>query len=87
MQTIEDKMLSYRENAEDRFSVLKITALWASLTGFAPNDLWYGRLERLFTSAVVTSGGVVFWEALFFVAFAVGSAEWMVGWKHTSAIF
>lgn len=29
MQTIQDKMFSYDENAEDRFSVLKITALWA----------------------------------------------------------
>lgn len=29
MQTIQDKMLSFGENAEDRYSVLKITALWA----------------------------------------------------------
>jgi hypothetical protein len=29
MQTIQDKMLIYDENAEDRFSVLRITALWA----------------------------------------------------------
>ncbi|HSW55568.1 MAG TPA: hypothetical protein VLH59_10800 [Ignavibacteriaceae bacterium] len=29
MQTIKDKMLIYDENAEVRFSVLKITALWA----------------------------------------------------------
>jgi len=55
--------------------------------GFAPNDLWYWRLERLFTSALVTSGGKVFWEALFFVAFAVGLAEWLTGWKRTVATF
>ena len=29
MQTIQDKMLIYDENAEDRLSILKITALWA----------------------------------------------------------
>jgi len=30
---------------------------------------------------------MVFWEALFFVAFAVGLAEWMTGWKRTAATF
>jgi len=29
MHTIQDKMFSYDENAENRFSILKITALWA----------------------------------------------------------
>ena len=29
----------------------------------------------------------VFWEALFFVAFVVGLAEWMTGWKRTAATF
>lgn len=60
---------------------------WLNRLGFAPNDLWYGRLERLFTSAFVTSGGKVFWEALFFITFAVGLAEWMTGWKRTAATF
>lgn len=65
----------------------QITDPWLDRIGFAPNDLWYWRLERMFTSALVTSGGVVFWEALFFVAFAVGLAEWMTGWKRTAATF
>ena len=65
----------------------EITGHWLNRTGFAPNDLWYGRLERLFTSAFVTSGGKVFWEALFFIAFAVGVAEWMTGWKRAAATF
>jgi hypothetical protein len=65
----------------------EITKHWLNRTGFAPNDLWYWRLERMFTSALVTSGGIVFWEALFFVAFAVGLAEWMTGWKRTAATF
>jgi hypothetical protein len=67
--------------------VEQITHHWLNRTGFAPNDLWYWRLERMFTSALVTSGGVVFWEALFFVAFAVGLAEWMTGWKRTAVTF
>lgn len=65
----------------------QITHHWLNRTGFSPNDLWYGRLERLFTSAFVTSGGIVFWEALFFVAFAVGLAEWITGSKQTLITF
>lgn len=64
-----------------------ITHHWLNRTGFAPNDLWYWRVERMFSSALVTSGGKVFWEALFFVAFVVGLAEWMTGWKRTAATF
>ena len=64
-----------------------ITHHWLNRTGFAPNDLWYGRIERMFSSALVTSGGIVFWEALFFVAFAVGLAEWMTGSRRTAATF
>jgi hypothetical protein len=65
----------------------QITHHWLNRTGFAPDDLWYWRLERLFSSAFVTYGGAVFWEALFFVAFSVGLAEWMVGWKRTAITF
>lgn len=65
----------------------QITRHWLNRTGFAPNDLWYWRLERLFTSAIVTSGGKVFWEALLFTAFTVGLAEWINGWKRAAATF
>ncbi len=65
----------------------QITHHWLQRTGFSSNDLWYWRLERIVTSALVTVGGKVFWEALFFVAFAVGLAEWMTGWKRTSITF
>jgi hypothetical protein len=65
----------------------QITHHWLDRTGFAPSDLWYGRLERMFTSAFVTSGGIVFWEALFFVAFAVGWAEWTTSSKRTVVTF
>ena len=65
----------------------QITHYWLQHTGFSPNDLWYWRLERLFTSAFVTSGGKVFWEAIVMVAVIVGLAEWLSGWKRTAATF
>jgi hypothetical protein len=65
----------------------EITRHWLNRTGFASNDLWYWRLERLFTSVFVTFGGKVFWVALFLVAFVVGLAEWMTGWKRTAVTF
>lgn len=64
-----------------------ITHHWLQRTGFAPNDLCYWRIERMVTSALVTSGGKVFWEAIFFVAFAVGLAEWLTGSKRAFATF
>jgi len=64
-----------------------ITHHWLQRTGFSPNDLWYWRLERIITSAFVTAGGKVFWEAIFFVGFAVGLAEWLTSWKRTAVTF
>jgi hypothetical protein len=64
-----------------------ITHHWLDQTGFAPEDFWYWRFERLFTSALVTSGGRIFWEAMFFIAFAVGLAEWLTGWKRVVVTF
>jgi hypothetical protein len=54
----------------------QLSAAWLNRFGFAPTDLLVLDLWRLFTSAVVTSGGVVFWEALGMITFAVGLAEW-----------
>jgi hypothetical protein len=64
-----------------------ITRHWVNRIGFAPNDLWYWRLERLVTSALVTFGGAVFWEAVFFILLAVGLAEWLTGWKRAALTF
>lgn len=64
-----------------------ITHHWLNRTGFAPNDLWYWRIERMFSSALVTSGGIVFWQAFFFVIFAVGLAEWLTGWERAAITF
>ena len=65
----------------------EISRHWLNRIGFAPNDLWYWRLRRIFTSALVTVGGKVFWEATLMVAVVVGLAEWMTGWKRTAATF
>lgn len=65
----------------------EITRHWLNRAGFSASDLWYWRLERLFTSAFVTSGKLVFWEALILVALFVGLAEWTTGWKQTAATF
>jgi hypothetical protein len=64
-----------------------ITHYWLNRTGFATRDLWYLRLGRLFTSALVTDGGRVFWEAILLVAIFVGVAEWVSGWKRAAATF
>lgn len=60
---------------------------WLNHFGFAARDLWLGRMERLFTSALVTSGGRVFWEAVVMIAFAVGLAEWLAGSLRTFLTF
>jgi len=65
----------------------EITRHWLNRTGFASNDLWYWRLERMFTSALVTLGGKIFWVAILMVAVIVGLAEWMTGWRRTAATF
>ena len=65
----------------------QIALEWIERIGFAPNDLWYWRVERLFTSAMVTLGGWVFWQALFFVAFAVGWVEWQLGSRRAALTF
>lgn len=64
-----------------------ITHRWLNRTGFSARDLWYLRVERMFTSALVTVGGRVFWEAILLVALFVGVAEWMSGWKRAAATF
>lgn len=56
-----------------------ISVEWMDRLGFAPLDLLALNLGRLVTSALVTSGGWVFWEALGMVTFTVGLSEWMTG--------
>jgi hypothetical protein len=65
----------------------QITRHWINRVGFAPRDFWYMRFERMFTSALVTSGGNVFWQALLLVGLLVGLAEWRTGTTRATITF
>ena len=60
---------------------------WLQRLGFAAQDMAAGRWERLFSSAVTTHGGSVFWQAMGMTAVAVGTAEWLTGSKRTALTF
>jgi hypothetical protein len=64
-----------------------LTPYWLNRLGFAPVDVWVLRWQRLFTSALVTSGGWIFWQAAGMIALAVGAAEWLAGTKRAIATF
>jgi hypothetical protein len=54
---------------------------------FAPRDLLILRWGRVLTSALVTTGGEAFWEALVLMAVSLGAAEWLAGPWRTAATF
>ena len=64
-----------------------ISEQWLDRLGFAPLDLLALDLGRLITSALVTGGGYVFWEALGMVAFAVGLSEWLTDSRSAALTF
>jgi hypothetical protein len=64
-----------------------LSAIWIDRLGFAPADLLALDLGRLFTSAVTTNGGIVFWEAFAFTALSVGWAEWHWGTRAAVLVF
>jgi len=64
-----------------------ISTKWLDRLGFAPFDLPALNLGRLITSALVTAGGWVFWEALGMIVFAVGLSEWMTGSRRAAFTF
>jgi hypothetical protein len=64
-----------------------ISAKWLDRLGFAPLDLLALNLGRLITSALVTGGGRIFWEALGMIAFAVGLSEWLTGSRRAALTF
>ncbi len=65
----------------------ELTRTWMSQLGFAPHDFWLFRWERLFLSALVTSGGITFWLALMMVAFTSGVAERLTGTWRAVTVF
>ena len=64
-----------------------ISVKWLDRLGFAPLDLLALNLGRLFTSALITGGGRIFWEALGMVTFAVGLSEWLTGSRRAALTF
>jgi hypothetical protein len=64
-----------------------LSAAWLRRLGFAPRDFIFLRWRRLFTSALVTDGGWVFWQALALMAIACGAAEWQAGTWRAAATF
>lgn len=60
---------------------------WLAQLGFAARDFWEVRWGRLLTSALVTLGGNVFWQAVGMVTLAVGLAEYLTGSKHALYTF
>lgn len=67
--------------------VAAISNHWLDRLGFAPIDLLALDLFRLFTSALVTAGGPVFWEILRLTAFGVGLSEWLTGTRRAALTF
>lgn len=64
-----------------------LTNNWLTRLGYSPSDLWLLNWERLFTSALVTFGKTVFWQAMGMITLAVGAAEWLAGSKRTAVTF
>ncbi len=60
---------------------------WLQRLGFAPIDLWLAHWDGLLTSALVTAGGLMFWQALAFVVLTVGTAEWLAGTLAAFLVF
>ena len=70
-----------------RSHVAALSQVWLQRLGFAPVDLWLARWDGLLTSALVTAGGLMFWQALLFVALTVGAAEWLAGTLAAFLVF
>lgn len=55
--------------------------------GWGPVDVTAGEVYRLISSALLTSGGAVFWMAVGMVVIMVGAAEWRFGSLRSGAVF
>lgn len=65
----------------------RLSKSWLNRFGFAPCDLWLIRWERLFTSALLTGGGTVFWKIIISMLLITGTGEWIKGTKITVITF
>jgi len=65
----------------------EISAEWVWRLGFAPSDFWLLNWGRMVSSALVTSGGRLFWASIVMILVAVGGAEWLSGTLRTALTF
>lgn len=66
---------------------LRLSQSWLTVLGFSPADLGRRQGRRIITSALVTNGAEVFWQALSFTAVFSGLAEYMAGTRRAAAAF
>ena len=64
-----------------------LTPAWQDRLGFAPSDLFTMRWDRIFSSALVTSGGTTFWLAFGLMIVLVLIAERLTGSYRASLSF
>ena len=60
---------------------------WQDRLGFAPQDLFTPHWDRMFSSALVTSGGKGFWPAFGATVSLVLIAEWLSGTRGAALAF
>jgi hypothetical protein len=65
----------------------EISAEWVQRLGFAPQDFWLLNWGRMVSSALVTTGGRLFWASIAMILVAVGGAEWLSGTLRTVLTF
>jgi hypothetical protein len=64
-----------------------LTPAWQDQLGFAPRDLFTPRWDRMFTSALVTSGGKGFWPAFGAMIALVLTSEKLSGSRRAALAF
>jgi hypothetical protein len=64
-----------------------LTPAWQDRLGFAPSDLFTPRWDRIFSSALVTSGGTTFWLAFALMIALVLIAESLTGSNRAALSF
>jgi hypothetical protein len=64
-----------------------LSPTWQDRLGFAPQDLIIPHWDRMFTSALVTSGGKGFWPAFGAMVSLVLIAEWLSGTLRAALAF
>jgi hypothetical protein len=64
-----------------------LSPAWQDRLGFASSDLFTWGWERIFTSAMVTSGGKWFWLPFGLMLILTSVAEWLAGTRRTALAF